>query len=124
MDRLKGCPTVYELSKPPVHAKLSWHSPSQLQVISLDPEKGKPGFFRATIQFAVSYEQSDFFNTDEEAQSSTASQQLFFLWRRNVYLISDSSIQLFQREYRDGAKWVDAGELVPKFSCWQTLPNP
>jgi len=85
-------------------------------------EKGSPTY-KAQIEFDILYEQSQFFATDEEAAAATTFTTLFPTRQRNTYTVSEDQIRISKRESFLSGKWETQKENVPKFACWQTLPQ-
>jgi hypothetical protein len=76
----------------------------------------------ATLEFAVLYEQSDFFNTQDEASKATNFYPNFELLQRNTYELSEGQLRLTRRDSLIGKRWERQKGIVLEFACWTSLP--
>jgi hypothetical protein len=112
--RLSGCPAVAKTSPPPVNTRVVWRSPSNLRTETTGKDK-------VAILFDVSYEQTPFYDTKAEADSSTNFTTLFVLKRRNVYDLSGNKLVPKEADFFSQGKWKKQAEPVVDLGCWMTL---
>jgi hypothetical protein len=119
--RLQACPAVTKTTPAPVHVKVMWKAPSRLRLTSLTENLTTPGFFTATVEFAIDYQRSEFFNTDEEAQRANPSEFLWSTRHRHSYAVNASGAKLIDAEYfNDSDKQWEQDDPAPPF-CWEPI---
>ena len=122
--RLQRCPDVSELVPPPIHMMVRWLTPSQVELVSFSRLKNGRGKYRAVVQYAIRYEQSDFFDTEEEAKKAEQFRTNFMTLQRNTYVISSDRLTHERRESFLENKWEVQKTPIAKFACWASNSNP
>lgn len=119
--RLQACPAVTKTTPAPVHVKVMWKAPSRLRLTALTENPTTPGFFNATVEFAIDYQRSEFFNTDQEAQQASPSEFLWSTRHRHIYAVNASGAKLIDAEYfNDSRQQWEQDDPAPPF-CWEPI---
>lgn len=122
--RLESCPDVSSVTPPPIHAKVIWRTPSDVEVQSISRTNDvRVNSYTAVIQYTIRYEQSSFFDTEEEARKATTFRPSLVLKQRNTYTVTSGKLVLLEHESLIGKHWELQRKPVSQFECWASLPK-